>query len=449
MIAEIRERLVAHTARGLADAVSRGVRDGVFAPDTALPPIRAIATGLGVSPTTVSAAWALLTRAGVIYTDGRRGTKIASQRGSAPTRYQRATYHLRLNADLSLGLPDPALLPDLKPALGRLRDADPLRTYLETYLDEPVLPELTDYLDANWPFRADQLTITDGVADALDLVLTTLVRYGDRVAVERVTTPPLLDLLEASGANLIPLDLDAAGVRPDSLSAALDAGARMVFLQPRGQHPTGACVTPERAASLAAILRPADALVIEHDLAGDVASTPMHSLGAHLPERTIHVRGYASAFGPELRSAAIGGPAAEMDALIGRRHLGRGWTSRLLQFLMFDLLTQPDSVRQVRRARREYARRRAALIAELAKRGVVAGGEDGMYVWIPVHNEAAALVSLTSRGIAVAPGSAFSVEPGGEPHIVVTSAVLPADRVVDIAAALAEAANPRPRAGRR
>ena len=61
---------------------------------------------------------------------------------------------------------DPALLPDPAPALRRLPAADPLRTYL----DEPVVPDLLERLHGDWPYRADAITVCDGVGDALDLI---------------------------------------------------------------------------------------------------------------------------------------------------------------------------------------------------------------------------------------------------------------------------------------
>src|SRR5674476_434186 len=86
-ISAIEERLELPSARGLAQAVSRAVRDGALAPGAKLPPIRAVATQLGLSPTTVSAGWALLARSGAIRTDGRRGTTIAGLQDLTPGRY--------------------------------------------------------------------------------------------------------------------------------------------------------------------------------------------------------------------------------------------------------------------------------------------------------------------------------------------------------------------------
>ena len=113
LLSALEARLDSPTAKGLAQAVSRAIRDEVLVPGDQLPPIRRVAEELMVSPTTVSSAWQLLARSGAIRSDGRRGTTIAPGRlGGA--RYTSALRHQAGSClDLSTGVPDPMLLPDL------------------------------------------------------------------------------------------------------------------------------------------------------------------------------------------------------------------------------------------------------------------------------------------------------------------------------------------------
>src|SRR5262245_24437436 len=122
VISAIEERLDAPTAKGLAQAVSRAIRDETLHPGDQLPPIRRVAEELMMSPTTVSAAWQLLARSGTIRSDGRRGTTIAPT-VRAGERYSRALRHdSPVRLDLSTGIPDGALLPHLVPVLAGLSD---------------------------------------------------------------------------------------------------------------------------------------------------------------------------------------------------------------------------------------------------------------------------------------------------------------------------------------
>ena len=406
-------------------------------PATRLPPIRSVATALALSPTTVSAGWALLARSGTIRTDGRRGTTVAETATHAPGRYRRALERQTDFAlDLSTGVPDGRLLPSLQRSLEQLTTAGTPGGYL----DEPVLPELLRLLRADWPYDAEELTVVDGAMDALDLVSRSLIRFGDRVVVEHPCFPPLLDLLESIGADVVGVPMDGEGLLPDALATALASPAAAVFLQPRAQNPTGVSLTPARAADLAAVLARAGVPVVEDDSAGAISTAPDLSLGAWIPEQTVHVRSYSKSHGPDLRLAGLSGPTELLRDALSRRQLGQGWSSRLLQRILVGLLTDDDAVAHVDRARREYARRRGAVVAALAGHGIDVPGSDGLNIWVPVHDETAAIVRLASQGVGVTPGTPFDVLPGGGGHIRVTSGLVPEGHE-ELAATLAAAAN--------
>src|SRR5699024_679398 len=224
------------TALGVARAVSRAIREGVLTPGTKLPPIRSVAEQLQLSPTTINAAWTQLARSGAIRTHGRRGTTVVDIH-SGSSRYKRALDgHKLFTVDLSAGVPDSRLLPDLTPALHNLTTT----AVPEGYLEAPIVPELIEAVRASWPYAADRFMVVDGAMDAIELVTRTLVRFGDRVIVEDPVFPLLLDQLEAAGAEIIGVPVDEQGLRPAALAAALHQPVAAIVLQPRAQNPTGA-----------------------------------------------------------------------------------------------------------------------------------------------------------------------------------------------------------------
>src|SRR3954451_1512579 len=103
------------TASEIAASVEHGVAAGALAPVDPLPSVRALAAELDVSPTTVAAALAELRRRGVVVSRPRSGTRVAER---PPLRPARPTAAVPEGArDLASGSPDPALLPELTPAL--------------------------------------------------------------------------------------------------------------------------------------------------------------------------------------------------------------------------------------------------------------------------------------------------------------------------------------------
>ena len=443
--ADVVQYIEDRSPRGIAAAVHRMIRSGGLHPGDRLPTVRELALAINVSPATVSEAWQALGAVGAIQARGRAGTFVRDvAEPTRPTRYLGIGGAAVEGAafDLSTGTPDPLLLPALREAIERFSAG--ATAWTSSYLDEPVLPALREHLEASWPFRPQRLTVLDGALDALSRVVDQVVGLGDRVVMESPGFPPLIDMLERAGAEIIAVSMDEQGIVPDDLTRALRAAPVAVFLQPRAQNPTGTSMTRLRSSDVAEVVAGSRAWVIEDDHCGDISIADDVSIGQFLPERCVHIRSYSKSHGPDLRIAAIGGAAEVIDPIIARRMLGPGWTSRLLQAVLLDLLTHADPQEQVRTARIVYARRAAALREHLKDRGIHTSPGDGINVWVPVEDERNALITMAASGIRVAPGSPFIVagEASTSPGVRVTTGQLPDDDadIERIAEALALAA---------
>ncbi|GMA31864.1 PLP-dependent aminotransferase family protein [Litorihabitans aurantiacus] len=434
--------------RGIAAAIAHLVSAGDLRAGDRLPSVRELGAALGVSPATVSGAYRALRAVGVVGSRGRAGTTVSFPVQHALTPGYRAlsasttardvrdgvalaartTTPVRF--DLSRGTPDAGLLPSLGEVLAAVAH-EHHRAAAPAYAEATVVPGLERVLRETWPVAVERLTVVDGALDAVVRTLEQVVAFGDRVAVEEPGFPPLFDALDRLGAIRVPLAMDRHGVTPASLASALEAGAAVVLLQPRAQNPTGASLTATRARELAALVRrhsQSDVargqgkvraasvrpgrrlLVIEDDHSGLVAHARDVTLAAWIPDRVVHVRSYSKSHGPELRIAAVGGPAREIDALVARRMVGPGWTSRILQTTLARLLTDPRAVAQVERARRTYRARMLGLVTALSDLGVEAHPGDGLNLWLPVADERVALERLAAAGVRAVGGSAFHRE---------------------------------------
>jgi len=430
--------------QGIASGIARLITTGDLAPGDRLPTVRELASDLGVSPATVSHAWQTLASTGLIVSRGRSGSFVRSKpREWMPRRYRGLDGTLEARLDLSRGSPDPELLPKLGPALMRVSGEHAGSP--TNYMAKPDIPELHDLLRETWPSRVESITVTNGALDAIDRALAALVRFGDRVLVENPTFPPFMDLMEHYGLEPIGVPLDDEGMRPEAFAAALGRGPAVVLMQPRAHNPTGVSMTHARAEHLAVILarrrNGEQAIVIEDDHSGAISTAPEVTLATWLPDRVLHVRSFSKSHGPDLRIGALGGPRALVDRVVARRLLGPGWTSRMTQALLYELLTDEESVADVERARDTYAARQAAMAAALGEHGVPFAAGDGINAWLRVADERDAIVQLTASGIRVAPGTPFQLgepAPGEEPGSFVRVTVgVARDEVPGIAAALA------------
>jgi DNA-binding transcriptional MocR family regulator len=433
------------SARGIAATLGRMISSGAIADGARLPTVRELASSLEVSPTTVSDAWRSLANVGAIEARGRNGSFVRRPTGPGrPRRYRQISEgpgHFQL--DLSTGTPDPELLPDLGPIVARVSR----QNLTSSYLDHPVLPELEELLVESWPFPPEAITVVDGAMDALDRIAQQVVHLGDRVIVEHPTFPPMLDLLDLLGCEVIGVDVDAEGIQVAGVEAALASSPRMLLLQPRAQNPTGVALSLRRAQRLARLLRSTNTIVVEDDHANNISAAPIVTLGKWLPDRTVHVRSYSKSHGPDLRLAAVGGSGDIVTAVANRRLLGPGWSSRILQAVLVELLRDPATADTLARARDVYGARRAAIAAALTAHGVEHRDGDGINLWMRVDDERTALMWLVASGLGAAPGHPFLVRPDHD-HLRITVSAVRDDDAAHVGAQLASAAARRPHSAR-
>ncbi|MEI4472947.1 PLP-dependent aminotransferase family protein [Frigidibacter sp. MR17.24] len=400
------EKIGDRSAIGLSLETRALIRAGALPVGTRLPPVRDLALELGVSPATVSAAWTDLRRLGILSGRGRSGMWVTGERTmTAPTRFASIGNFGAGALDLSLAVPDRALLPPLAAALAHGAGAAGLNSYVR----EPILPELAEALAPTWPSAPEAMLATNGGYSAVYTVLQALSLTGARVAVEDPTAIRHLDILENIGAIILPVACDDEGPLPGALAAALAQRPVLFLYQPRLNSVTGRTLSPARMAALGELLADTDTLVLEDDGLGDLAAVPPQSLGARFPDRVIHVLSFAKTLGPDLRLAVLSGPADIVAQVKAYRSFSSGWTSRILQGAAAWLLRDPATRDIVVTARETYAARNAALEAAGRAAGLDHGFGTGLSAWVPVASESFAMVTLAARNIAVGPGQRHSL----------------------------------------
>jgi DNA-binding transcriptional MocR family regulator len=427
----VRYRLSGSNAKEISASVEAGVRAGDLAPGDQLPPVRALAAQLDVSPTTVAAAYGDLRRRGIVTGAGRAGTRIRPAPPVSTRGYMRVPDGVR---DLISGGPDPALLPALPPRASV--------TAARLYAEDPVSARLRGLAVA--AFGADgveaaNLAVTGGALDAIERVLGTWLTAGDRVIVEDPGHAVTYDLLAAMGFVAVPVPVDEFGIGPDELAAALARGAGAVIVTPRAQAANGSAWDASRAAALRSVLSGYPAVgVVEDDHAGPVSGVVGFTTSQVLGKWVV-IRSVSKSLGPDLRLAVVAGDETTISRVTGRQALGTGWVSYQLQETVADLWSAPGAVAH---AAEVYASRRAALRAALASHGIAASGRSGFTSWVPVADEDRVATALASAGWAVAPGRRFRI--AAPPGIRICFSTLHQGEAATFAADFARALHDRP-----
>ncbi|MEO1064592.1 MAG: aminotransferase class I/II-fold pyridoxal phosphate-dependent enzyme [Actinomycetota bacterium] len=417
-------------AADICDAVEQAIRDGVVGPGDQLPTVRSLADELGVSPTTVAAAYRQLRQRGVISTHGRGGTRVHLRPPLDVPVSEPLPPDVR---DLRVAAPDPQVLPDRRGVLAGL-DATAVGP------GDDDLPYLVDLLTKDLltdDVRAEHLAMAGSANAALAQVLAATLRPGDRVAVEDPADPVVRDLLTAEGYQLMPLAMDQRGVRPDRLDAVTRGPAHAVILTPRAQDPTSTAFDEARRAELTAVVDDhPELLIIERDPVGPVAGVNYRTILTGERDRWAVLRSFGMGLGSDLDVTTIAGDASTVARVRGRQVLAGGRVPMLIQRLVLELLSSDEVLRTMSLAARTYGARRVTFLAELRNRGIIAQGLSGPYVWLPVDREHHVTDPLLQRGWAVTAGERFRID--AEPGLRIATSRLTTDEARRLADDLLE-----------
>lgn len=385
------------TAVEIAASLAAAVRSGRLAAGDPVPPVRALAARLAVNPNTVASAYGRLRDAGLLVTGGRRGTRVAAP----PERTDWLPAPPAGLRDLASGNVDAALLPRLDPAWL----APFALTGYDAEHDDPDLLACAREWLATQGVPAEAMGVFSGTLDAIERALRARVPAGGLVWVEDPGWPPLFALLRSLRLRMEPLPALAPGV--DAVRAAGTAAPAAIIVTPRAQNPTGACLDASRLKRLCALARRAEALLVLDDYWGPLGA-PAAALPRELPPDWLFVASTSKFVGPDLRVAVAVGPAALIDDLKRQQAVGPRWVSLLLQRLAAALWRSSAASGVLRRARRAYAQRRAAVTKALRARGIdMPKDGEGLHVWVPVLDEAAVTQAMAARGWAVQAGAPF------------------------------------------
>ncbi|MEV7008054.1 PLP-dependent aminotransferase family protein [Streptosporangium sp. NPDC051022] len=229
----------------------------------------------------------------------------------------------------------------------------------------------------------EDIMVTRGTGNGLDLVAATLLRPGDRVGVEDPGYRVARNVFAARGAAIVPCPVDGDGVVVDLLPDDL----RVLYTTPAHQYPLGGRLPVPRRERLLAWARRTGAIVVEDDYDAefryDVAPLPaLHGLD---PGRVVLLGTLSKSLAPDVGVGWLVAAPHLLAAVARTRYDLGDRTSGPAQQAMAVLLERGDLDRHLRRMRLEYARRRAAVVDALGS--LVTGDTAGLHVMVELPQE--------------------------------------------------------------
>jgi GntR family transcriptional regulator / MocR family aminotransferase len=252
-----------------------------------------------------------------------------------------------------------------------------------------------------------QIVIVNGSQQALDLAARVLLKPGDRVAIENPHYQGAREIFRAAGARLHPVAVDNEGLIVDRLPSM----ARLAFVTPSHQFPTGAILPLARRLALLAWAKRAGAVIIEDDYDGEFRyeGQPVESMqGLDNEGRVIYVGTFSRTIFPALRIGYLIAPKSLVAAFTGAKWLADRHTSTLEQETLAEFITSGAYERYLRRARKANARRRDILLNAihefLGDRVSVTGQSSGAHIvlWPRRHlSEEVVIAKAAEQGVGI------------------------------------------------
>jgi 2-aminoadipate transaminase len=321
-------------------------------------------------------------------------------------------------------------------------------------------PALREWIATRHRVRPEQVIVTHGSQQALDLVARATLDDGDPVVLADPGYVGAIQAMRLAGGSLVALPTDDGGLCTEGLEERLHAGLRprLVYVVPNFHNPTGATLSAPRARHLADLADRFGFLIVEDDPYGEIrfsgnAPPPL----ASLTDRVVSIRTISKVLFPGLRLGWMVVPESMARSLALVKQAVDLHTAALAQGVALHLFTRPgfmaDHVRILQDYYGDQARVLcAALSTEFGDQIDFAPPHGGMFVWARVRRPGvdteALLPKAIDGGVAFVPGSAFTVTEPHHAYLRLSFATAPPEDLAEGARRLAQIVLGRHRGGR-
>ncbi|OLS64224.1 aminotransferase-like domain-containing protein [Pseudomonas putida] len=427
----------------LVNQIINGLRDAIenqtLKPGAKVPSIRAFAAKYSVSTFTVVEAYDRLVAQGLLVSRGTAGFFVnraagdlleaqASEPDTAKPAFNSEWYLQQIFESRQLAFkPGCGWLPNdwmFEDGLRRgLRQVASSVLELSGYGDPMGLAELRTLTAQNLQqdlrivVPPNQLMLTHGASQALDLAVRTLVRPGDVVLVDDPGYPNLMSILRFQGATLVGVPRTPNGYDLDHLERLLDQYRPTVFFtQPHLHSPTCTRTPLVQLHRLLQLATQHGFRLVENNLYADMIEEPLPCLTSldHL-QQVVYVGSYSKSISPNVRVGYMLANPELMQQLLQLKMRSGLTTSQVMERVVYAAITDGRWRKHLKRLRQRLAEAHQEVGRQLARLGFerFIDSDEGMYIWTrhpAIPDSAALLDDALDQGIMLGPGQLFMVD---------------------------------------
>lgn len=323
------------------------------------------------------------------------------------------------------GLPNPISFPqeDLLESMERV-----VKTYGSKVFQYSItagLPELRQYIAGRYNRKyglhltADNIIITTGSQQALDLIAKVLLDKGDGVIVEKPTYLAAIQAFSLNQPVFYPVELTAEGLDPEQLEKALQNNIKFIYTIPEFQNPTGLTYSSENRDRIYEILKDRDVVLIEDDPYGELRFEGEHLpyIGAGRLPNSILLGTFSKTVTPGMRTGFIISENTELLRYISiAKEASDLHTNIFSQYLIWDYLVNNDLDAHIAKIRELYRKQARAMMDAMDKyfpsTVKYTKPQGGMFLWVTLPEGVSAMElfpKALEKKVAFVPGDPFYI----------------------------------------
>jgi 2-aminoadipate transaminase len=307
----------------------------------------------------------------------------------------------------------------------------------------------------------DNVLVTSGSQQALDLIGKLLVNPGDRVLTESPTFLGAIQAFASYQAEFVTVPVDEEGLRVDRLEEALRSGPKFLYVLPNFQNPTGVTLSRARRRALVELASRYGTPIVEDDPYGQLRYEgdhlpPLVTVDAELHgcasgERAfrggvLYLGTLSKTLAPGLRIGWVVAPEEVIEKLVQLKQAADLHTSTFTQMVAYEVARGGFLDHHVRVIRRTYRERRDAMLAAIERHFPVGvrwtQPQGGLFLWVTLPrgaDAAAVLEEALAAGVAFVPGTSFFPTGGGRDTMRLNFSYCSPDRIAEGVARLGAA----------
>lgn len=323
------------------------------------------------------------------------------------------------------GLPNPISFPqeELLESMNRIVKAYGSSVF--QYSITAGLPELRQYIADRYnrifglSLTTDNIIITTGSQQALDLIGKVLLDKGDGVIVEKPTYLAAIQAFSMQQPVFYPVELTEEGMEPEQLEKALQNPVKFIYAIPDFQNPTGLTYSAENRKQIYEILKDRDVVLIEDDPYGELRfdGERLPYIGAGKLPNSILLGTFSKTVTPGMRTGfIISGNKELLKSISIAKEAGDLHTNIFSQYLLWDYLINNDLDAHIAKIRALYQKQARAMMDAMDRyfpsTVTYTKPHGGMFLWVTLPEGVSAMSlfpKALEKKVAFVPGDPFYV----------------------------------------